>query len=88
MKSKTIGYTHLFDYFMLCFSGVVFLAMLSIAAGERFLQLIIVTTYVSIYVLWGMYHHIKHDDLHLKTVLEYVLIGFTILFLLKLIIFP
>lgn len=27
------------------------------------------------YVLWGIIHHVMEDDLHLRIVIEYVLIG-------------
>jgi hypothetical protein len=44
--------------------------------------------FTSFYIIWGIYHHIVDNSLHLKTLIEYILIGFTIIFLLKIIILP
>jgi hypothetical protein len=44
--------------------------------------------FASFYIVWGIYHHIIEDTLHLKTVIEYILIAFTIVFFLKILIFP
>lgn len=79
---------HLFDYLLLLTGGVLFLFSLSFFKGERLLEFIILFIFISFYILWGIYHHIIEDSLHLRTVVEYILIGFTILFLLKLIILP
>lgn len=79
---------HTFDYLLFTTAGVFFLLGLSIFRGERLLEFIILLAFVSFYVIWGLYHHIIEDSIHLKTVLEYVLIGFTVLFLIKVIILP
>ena len=69
-------------------AGVFFLIALSIFKGERLIEFILLLSFVSFYIIWGIYHHIIEDSLHFKVVLEYVLIGFTILFLIKLLIMP
>jgi len=79
---------HLFDYLLLVTAGVFFLLSISLFQGERFLEFIILLAFVSFYILWGVYHHVVSENLHLKIVLEYILIGFTIVFLLKMIIIP
>lgn len=79
---------HLFDYLLLFTSGIFFLIALNVFKGERLMQFIILFAFTSLYILWGIYHHIIDDTLHLKTVIEYILIGFTVIFLLKVIILP
>mgnify|MGYP000156239831 CR=1 FL=1 len=79
---------HLFDYLLLISAGIFFLIGLNIFRGERLIEFILLLAFTSFYIIWGVYHHIIEDTLHLKIVLEYVLIGFTLLFLLKMIVFP
>lgn len=79
---------HTFDYLLFTTACVFFLVSLNIFKGERLVEFIILLAFVSFYIIWGLYHHIIEDSIHLKTVLEYVLIGFTVLFLIKAIILP
>lgn len=79
---------HTFDYLLFTTAGVFFLIALSIFKGERLLEFIILLAFVSFYIIWGLYHHLLEDSIHLKSVLEYVLIGFTVLFLIKVILLP
>ena len=79
---------HIADYLFLLTAGVFFIVSLSLFRGERLLEFLMVLIFVSIYILWGIYHHIIKNDLHFKIVLEYILIGFTVLFLLKILILP
>jgi len=79
---------NLFDYLLLITAGVFFIAALNIFKGEKLMEFIILLVFVSFYIVWGIYHHIVESGLHLKIVLEYILIGFTFIFLLKLIILP
>ncbi|PJC33560.1 hypothetical protein CO048_02800 [Candidatus Roizmanbacteria bacterium CG_4_9_14_0_2_um_filter_35_15] len=81
-------YTHFFDYLLLVTAGIFFLIILNSFRGERFLEFFIVLLYIFFYIIWGVYHHLFEDSLHLKNVVEYILIGFTILFLLKILILP
>ena len=43
---------------------------------NRTYQMVIVLTAGIAYVLWGIIHHHVNDDLHLKVVVEYVLVAF------------
>lgn len=79
---------HLFDYLLLFTGGILFLLSLNLFKGERLLEFIILFIFISFYIMWGVYHHIAEDTFHLKTVVEYILIGFTVIFLLKIIIMP
>ncbi len=79
---------YLFDYLILFTGGIFFLIAISIFKGERTIQFVVLVTFSCFYIMWGIYHHIIEGDLHLKTVLEYILIGFSLLFLLKIIILP
>lgn len=79
---------HLFDYLLLITAGVFFLIAINVFKGERFLELVILLTFAFFYIIWGFYHHAFRHSLRLKTVIEYILIAFTLVFLLKIIIFP
>lgn len=79
---------HLGDYLFLITAGIAFLTALSVLKGQKILEFIVLLIFVSIYILWGIYHHIIRNDIHLKIVLEYIFIGFTALFLLKILILP
>lgn len=78
----------LFDYLILITGGILFLISLNLFKGERLFEFIILFIFIAFYILWGIYHHILDDSLHLKIVVEYILIAFTIMFLLKIIILP
>lgn len=80
--------THPFDYLLFTTVCVFFLISLRIFRGERLLEFILLLAFVSFYIIWGIYHHIIENTLHFKVVLEYVLIGFTVLFLMKILIIP
>lgn len=79
---------HSLDYLLLITVGVFFLTALNIFRGERFLEFIFLLAFASFYIIWGIYHHMIEDSLHLKIVVEYILIAFTLIFLFKIIIFP
>lgn len=78
---------HLFDYLLLFTAGIFFLLALNIFKGEKIIEFIIILSFVSFYIVWGIYHHLLKTRLHLKIVVEYILIGFIVLFLLKILIF-
>jgi hypothetical protein len=80
--------SNLFDYLLLVTAGVFFIAAINIFRGEKLMEFIILLIFVTFYIVWGIYHHIMESGLHLKIVLEYILIGFTFIFLLKLVILP
>ncbi len=79
---------HLFDYLLLTTAGVFFLLSLNIFKGERLLEFVVLLAFASFYIIWGFYHHAFSNSLRLKVVIEYILIAFTLVFLLKIIIFP
>ncbi|MBW7960000.1 hypothetical protein B6D29_03640 [Microgenomates bacterium UTCPR1] len=79
---------NLYDYLLLVTGGVFFLIAMNVFRGERLLEFITLLTFSGFYIIWGIYHHSTEDGLHLKTVIEYILIGFTILFFLKTILIP
>ena len=79
---------HLFDYLLLITAGIFFLILLSIFRGQRVIEFFVLVSFAFFYIIWGVYHHIINETLHLKTVVEYILIAFIIIFLLKIIILP
>jgi len=79
---------HLFDYLLLTTGGIFFLISLNLFKGERLVEFIIIIAFTSFYILWGIYHHIIENSLHLKIVVEYVLIGFILMFLLRMVVLP
>lgn len=79
---------HTFDYLLVATAGIFFLVALHLFKGERLLEFIILLSFTSFYIIFGIYHHIIENTLRFKVVLEYVLIGFTILFLLKILLLP
>jgi len=80
--------THTFDYLLLITGGVFFLFLANYFKGERYMEFIFVAFFALFYIIWGIYHHIMEETLHLKTVVEYILIAFTLIFMMKIIIFP
>jgi len=79
---------HLFDYLLLITAGIFFLILLSIFRGQRVVEFIVLVSFAFFYIIWGVYHHIVNKTLHLKAVVEYILIAFIIIFLLRIIILP
>lgn len=78
---------HAFDYLLFVTAGTLFLVTLNLFSGERLYEFLILLGFTSFYIIWGLYHHTITDTIRLKNMLEYILIGFTILFLVKLLIF-
>lgn len=79
---------NLLDYLLLLTAGIFFILSLNIFRGNRTPEFIVLLAFTSFYIIWGIYHHVVEDTLHLKTVIEYILIAFTVLFLLKMLILP
>jgi hypothetical protein len=79
---------NLFDYLLLFTAGIFFLILLNLFRGQRVIEFFVLISFAFFYIIWGVYHHIINETLHLKTVVEYVLIAFIIIFLLKIIILP
>lgn len=78
----------LLDYLLLFTAGIFFIVSLNIFKGERTLEFVTLLAFASFYIIWGIYHHIVEDSLHFKTVIEYILIAFAIVFFLKILILP
>lgn len=79
---------HFFDYLLLFTAGIFFLILLNIFKGQRTIEFFTLVSFAFFYIIWGIFHHIANETLHLKTVVEYILIAFIIIFLLKIIILP
>lgn len=77
-------YKHLFDYLMLMTGGILFLIAVNIFRGERLMEFIMLLAFISFYIIWGAYHHLMNNIHHLRIMIEYILIGFTLLFFVKL----
>lgn len=76
LKSSTL------DYLLLFTGSVLFLLFLQLFQGQRVLSFLVILVFVSLYVFWGILHHSAEKTLNLKSVLEYIFIGLTILLLL------
>lgn len=72
------------DYLVLASFSVFFLMFLKMFQGEKLVSFLVLLTFVSFYILWGIVHHMREKTLHLKNVIEYILIGFAILIVLTL----
>lgn len=66
---------HLGYYLALTAVLLVGLVGIFLVGVDKQLRLIIIMSMASWYILWGLLHHYIHHDMHIKIVLEYVLIG-------------
>ncbi len=82
---KELG-THLLDYLILVTGGILFLIFLRLFEGYKDYSFIIICLFVGFYIFWGQYHHTKIKRVRLTHIVEYILIGFTVLFLTLLLI--
>jgi hypothetical protein len=80
--------TTLFDYLLFFTAGVIFLLALNFFRGEKLIEFLLLLVFVSFYIIYGIYHHAIKNELKAKIVIEYILIGFFVLYFLKLIIYP
>lgn len=78
---------HLFDYLVLITTSCLFLVLLTIVSNSRLYVFLITLGYSILYIIWGTYHHARKRDLHLKNVLEYIIIGFIVILFSLLIIY-
>lgn len=74
---------NIFDYLFLFTAGIFFIIVLSLLKGDSFSQFIVLTSYIVLYLLWSVAHHIKLKTLSFKIMLEYILIAATALFIIK-----
>lgn len=70
------------DYLMLLTSGIFFLLFLQMFKGERMESLLVLFVFTCFYVGWGIVHHIHDRTLHIKNMVEYIVISFSVLLLL------
>lgn len=76
---------HGLDYLLLTATGVIFLCILKIFQGQKLLSFLTTVSFVIAYIFWAIYHHNKQEIREFKNVLEYVLIGITVLLFIGLI---
>ena len=70
MKRKNIV-AYIFE-FMIIGSGFAFILALN---PPIFTQIFILATILLIYIIFGLIQHKRHNDIHLKVVLEYILVS-------------
>jgi hypothetical protein len=78
----------LFDYLLFFTAGVIFLLALNFFRGEKLIEFLLFLAFVSFYIIYGVYHHAIKNELKAKIVIEYILIGFLVLYFLKLVVYP
>jgi hypothetical protein len=74
---------HIIEYILLLISAACYLTFLSLFKGEHGKQLVVSFLFITYYILWGIIHHARDQSLHLKVVLEYILIGALAMLLLR-----
>ena len=70
-------YTALFAILIAGFSGLILFSY------DKNFQIAVAAALASSYVAWGITHHHLHKDLHIETIVEYIvvaLLGFVIIF--------
>ena len=80
-KAKHELVQHQLDYLLLLTGSVFFLVGLGLVRGERVKSFLLIVAFATLYSVWGIAHHSKDNSLHLKSVLEYILISFSIVVL-------
>lgn len=73
------------DYLLLLTSGIFFLIFLQIFKGERTESMLVLAVFACFYVVWGIVHHVHDRTLHIKNMVEYIVIAASILLLLLMI---
>ncbi len=77
-----IWHNHVFDYLFLATAAVFFVLSMRLFSGEKTMQMLLVIAFAGFYIIWGMYHHIISKTMRIKIMLEYVLVGVSVLFFL------
>lgn len=70
-------YTALFVILIASFAGLILFSY------DKNFQIAVLAALSTAYVAWGITHHYLHKDLHIETVIEYIvvaLLGFVIVF--------
>lgn len=76
---------HRFDYLLLSILSILFLVLLQINKEHIMVIFSIFVAFSVFYIMWGLYHHIKIGNLHIRNIVEYVCFAFIILFIIRLI---
>lgn len=74
--------THSFQYMVLGTAFIMMLILVSLLRGYRSAQYTILLFGIIFYIAWGITHHSSEKTLKLEIVVEYILIGGTVLFLI------
>ncbi len=72
----------LVDYLLLFTGSILFLLFLELFQGQRLASFLVIVVFILLYIFWGILHHLGQETLNVKSVIEYILIGLTILLLL------
>ena len=83
-----IWHRHLFDYVLILVSAAIFLFGMRMFSGQREAQFFCIVAFTVGYIIWGVYHHILTSTLRIRILVEYILIGFAILFFSLTLSFP
>ncbi len=78
---------HIFEYLLLITSGIFFVVFLAIFRGQHSKQFIIASLFILYYISWALIHHARDQSLHLKIVLEYLIIGALAFFVFRTLLF-
>lgn len=76
------------EYLLLITAGIFFLVLIALAKSQPVKQYGLLLTFAVFYVGWAIIHHIKDKSLHLRVILEYILIGCVGLILARLLFLP
>lgn len=80
---------NIINYLVLITVGIGFLITLNLFKGEHTTQFVCLLFFVFFYMIWGIDHHFRETKkIDYKIVIEYIIFGFTTIFLLKIIILP
>lgn len=79
---------HFWQYFLFFVFSLFFLISFISIRDSRLTRFLIIILFVVFYIFWGIIHHLLNKTLHLKIVVEYILIGGIILFLFKVVLIP
>ncbi len=63
-----------------------YLLLVYLLRTDKTMIFLLTLGYALSYIIYGFYYHIQQRNLSLKNIIEYVLIGFSILFIMRLLI--
>lgn len=83
-----VWHKNLFDYLLITLFAVFFLLGMRLFSGQREAQFFCIVAFTVGYIAWGVYHHILTRTLRIRILVEYILIGFAVLFFSLTLTFP